>query len=181
MLCIPEGSEVQSQSLVVGCAPLSLPVPFFYRKILSVMIHHWITLVIHMFFSIELLAGYKRKLNFLYKVIPHGKVFFEFLTKYFVGCLQCHQSLYACLWYIALFVWLGLFMIDKFAIWISDFFGFTCLMLTIYDQIVCFASFYPFPMSNMLCVCLRKESNIKESSGWNPTTSWYGECHWATK
>jgi hypothetical protein len=97
LLCIPEGSEVQSQSLAVGCAPLSLPVPFFYRKILSVMIHHWITLVIHMFFSIELLVGYKRKLNFLYKVIPHGKVFSEFLTKYFVGCLQCHQSLYACL------------------------------------------------------------------------------------
>ncbi len=50
LLCIPEGSEAQSQSLAVGCAPLSLPVPFFYRKIVSVMIHHWITLVIHMFF-----------------------------------------------------------------------------------------------------------------------------------
>jgi hypothetical protein len=33
------------------------------------------------------LVGYKRKLGFLYKVIPHGNVFFEFLTKYFVGCL----------------------------------------------------------------------------------------------
>jgi hypothetical protein len=40
LLCIPEGLEVQSQSLVVGCVPLSLHVPFFYRKILSVMIHH---------------------------------------------------------------------------------------------------------------------------------------------
>jgi hypothetical protein len=29
---------------------ISLRVPFFYRKILSVMIHHWITLVIRMFF-----------------------------------------------------------------------------------------------------------------------------------
>jgi hypothetical protein len=56
-------------------------------------------------------------------------------------------------------------MIDKFAIRISVFFGFTCLMLTIYDKTVCFASFYPFPMYNVLCVCLRKESNIKESSG----------------
>ncbi len=50
LLCILEGSEVQSQSLAVGCAPLSLHVPFFYRKILFVMIHHWITLVIRMFF-----------------------------------------------------------------------------------------------------------------------------------
>jgi len=50
LLCILEGLEVQSQSLAVGCAPLSLHVPFFYRKILSIMIHHWITLVIHMFF-----------------------------------------------------------------------------------------------------------------------------------
>jgi hypothetical protein len=56
-------------------------------------------------------------------------------------------------------------MIDKFAIRISSFFGLTCLMLIIYDEIVCFASFYPFPMYNVLCVCLRKESNIKESSG----------------
>jgi len=35
LLCIPEGSEVQSQSLTIGCAPLSLPVPFFYRKYMS--------------------------------------------------------------------------------------------------------------------------------------------------
>jgi hypothetical protein len=50
LLCIPKSSEVQNQSLAIGCAPLSLPMPFFYRKILSVMIHHWITLVICMFF-----------------------------------------------------------------------------------------------------------------------------------
>jgi hypothetical protein len=29
--------------------------------------------------SIELMAGYKRKLDFLFKVIPHGKVFLNFL------------------------------------------------------------------------------------------------------
>jgi hypothetical protein len=56
-------------------------------------------------------------------------------------------------------------MIDKFAIRISIFLEFACLMLTIYEQTVCFPSFYPFPMYNVLCVCLRKESNIKESSG----------------
>jgi hypothetical protein len=56
-------------------------------------------------------------------------------------------------------------MIEKFAIEIFVFFRFTCFMLTIYDQTVCFASFNPFPMYNMLCVCLKKESNIKESSG----------------
>ncbi len=99
----------------------------------------------------------------------------------FVGCLQCHQYLYACLGYIALFVWLGLFMIDNFAIGIFVFFGFTCLMLTIYDQTVFLASFYQFLMSNMLCVCLRKESNIKKNLGQNPTTSRYGECRWATR
>jgi hypothetical protein len=56
-------------------------------------------------------------------------------------------------------------MIDKFAIGIFVLFGFTCVMLTICGQTVFFASFYQFPMSNVLCVCLRKESNIKKSSG----------------
>jgi hypothetical protein len=50
LLCIPECPEVQSQSLAIGCTPLSFHVPFFYRKIPSVMIHHWITLMICMFF-----------------------------------------------------------------------------------------------------------------------------------
>jgi hypothetical protein len=54
-------------------------------------------------------------------------------------------------------------MIDKFAIQISIFFGFTCLMLTIYDQTKCFASFYPFPMSNVLCVCLKKKATSKKA------------------
>jgi hypothetical protein len=54
-------------------------------------------------------------------------------------------------------------MIDKFAIGISILFGFTGLMLTICDQTVFFVSFYQFPMSNVLCVCLRKESNIKKA------------------
>jgi hypothetical protein len=40
LLYIPKGSEVQSQSLAIGCAPLPLRVPFLYKKILSVMIHY---------------------------------------------------------------------------------------------------------------------------------------------
>ncbi len=89
LLCILEGSKVQNQSLVVGCAPLSLPVPFLYGNIISVM--KSLDYLSDMYvLAIELLVEYKRKLDSLYKVIPHGKVFSEFLTKYFVGCLQCH-------------------------------------------------------------------------------------------
>jgi hypothetical protein len=54
-------------------------------------------------------------------------------------------------------------MIDKFTIQIFILFGFTCLMLTIYDQTVCFGSFYPFPMSNVLCVCLKKKTTSKKA------------------
>jgi len=72
-------------------------------------------------------------------------------------------------------------MINKFTIGIFVFFGFTSFMLIVYDQIVVLASFYQFPMSNVLCVRLRIESNIKKSLGRNPTTSQYGEYHQAIR
>ncbi len=105
LLCIPKSSEVQSQSLAVGwvqgifssCALLLQKDPICHDSSLDYLSDPYVL-------PIELLAGYKRKLDFLYKVIPHGKVFSEFLTKNFVGCLQCHQSLCACLLYVALFV-----------------------------------------------------------------------------
>jgi hypothetical protein len=58
-------------------------------------------------------------------------------------------------------------MIDKFAIGISVFFGFTCFMLTIYDQTIFFASFYQFPMFNVLCV-LEKRKQHKKKLKWKP-------------
>jgi len=75
LLCIPEGLEVQSQSLVVGCAPLSLHVPFFYKKILFVMIYLSNPYVL----SIELLAGYKRNWIFSIKLYLMGRCFLNFL------------------------------------------------------------------------------------------------------
>ncbi len=79
LLCIPKGLEVQSQSLAVGRAPLSLPVPFFYRKILSVMIHHWITLVIRMFFPQTFWLNTKENRIFSIKLYLMGRCFLIFL------------------------------------------------------------------------------------------------------
>jgi hypothetical protein len=79
LLCIPEGSKVQSQSLAVGCAPLSLHVPFFYRKILSVMIHHWITFVIRMFFPWNFWLDTKENWIFSIKLYLMGRCFLNFL------------------------------------------------------------------------------------------------------
>ncbi len=79
LLCILEGSEVQSQSLAIGCAPLSFHVPFFYRKILSVMIHHWITLVIHMFFPQNFWLDTKENWIFSIKLYLMGRCFLNFL------------------------------------------------------------------------------------------------------
>ncbi len=81
LLCIPKGSEVQSQSLAVGCAPLSLRVPFFYRKILSVMIHHWITLVICMFFPQNFWLDTKENWISSTKLYLMGRCFLNFLPK----------------------------------------------------------------------------------------------------
>ncbi len=79
LLCIPEGLEVQSQSLVVGCAPLSLLAPFFYRKILSVMIHHWITLMICMFFPSNFWLNTKENWILSIKLYFMGRYFLNFL------------------------------------------------------------------------------------------------------
>ncbi len=81
LLCIPKGSEVQSQSLAVGCAPSSLPMPFFYRKILSVMIHHWITLVIRMFFPQNFWLDTKENWISSIKLYLMGRCFLNFLPK----------------------------------------------------------------------------------------------------